>query len=37
MIDVTPAGLVVRENVEGLSHDELQELHRRCRSRAAAA
>ena len=26
MIDVTPAGLVVREIVEGLSHDALQEL-----------
>ena len=37
VIDVTPAGLVVREIVEGLSHDQLQELTGAPLARAAAA
>ena len=37
VIDVTPAGLVVREIVDGLSHDELQELTDAPLARAAAA
>jgi 3-oxoadipate CoA-transferase beta subunit len=36
VIDVTPAGLAVREIVEGLSHDELQKLTGAPLARAAA-
>ena len=35
VIDVTPKGLVVRETVEGLSHDELQKLTGASLARAA--
>ena len=36
VIDVTPTGLVVREQIEGLSHDELQKLTGAPLARAAA-